>query len=119
MLKKLALVVLLGISNLHAVETESPAKTSFIQKIKNSSTAAKLMVIIPCIITFISMSPIIKACKDNPEKINIAHIANTIRWIAFGIGAYLSDLLVKINFGYLSCKKCRDVNKSSPLLAQR
>lgn len=96
MLKKLALVVLAGIGNLQAA---NDPKTGFIQKIKNGSAIVKLFgVVIPCIVTFISMDAVMKAYKDNPEKLNIVNIAYHIKGISLFIATLFSSWLLRNNF---------------------
>jgi hypothetical protein len=105
MLKKLALIILIGINNIQA--SDAP-KTGFIQKIKNSSITAKVVGgILPCIATFISMEAVIRTNKDNPELPNIVSIAYYIKWISLIIATFFCDWLFKIDFKkwLLSCPK--------------
>jgi hypothetical protein len=97
MLKKLSLVVLFGISNLHA--TDVSPKTGFIEKVKNSPAIVKVVGgIIPCIVAFISMDAVMRTYKDNPEKLNIVNIAYHIKWISLIIASVFGNLLLRINF---------------------
>ena len=96
MLKKLALAVLIGISNIQGSDLP---KTSLIQKIKNSPPIAKIVGgIIPCIAAFISMDAVIEANKDNPEQHNVVNVAYYIKWTSLIITAFFCDWLFKVDF---------------------
>ncbi len=101
MLKKLALIVVLGISNLHA--NDAP-KTGLIKRIKHSSTMAKIMGgIVPCIATIISMEVIGRVYKDIPDKENIVTAAHYIKCIALGVALVFYDWIVKFHIKKKLC----------------
>lgn len=96
MLKKSALVVLLGMCNVRA--SDNP-KLSVIEKIKNSTVMAKVVGgIIPCIATFISMEAVIKANNDNPQRHTIVDAAYYIKWISLVVATFFCNWLFRIDF---------------------
>jgi hypothetical protein len=95
MLKKLALVVLFGISNLQAAETP---KIGFIQRVKHSRAIIKIAAIIPCIAACISMESIRRTHKDNPEKSTLVKVASGIECISIFIVAIFSRWLLDVDF---------------------
>lgn len=107
MLKRLALVALFGISNLHA--TDASSKTGFIQRIKTSSVTVKVVAIVAGIVTFISMDSLLKAYKDNPEKLTISNIAYNIKWISCAIACMFGRWLLEFDIikrEQLSIQQC-------------
>lgn len=119
MFKMLVLVALFGISTLNAENNHE--KTGFIQKIKNSPAIAKIVAIVPCLITFFSFHHLMNAYQDNPDKINIVKISNAIKWTALAMGGFLCRWLLEFNlrnsYKY-DHKKCHDINESEPALIQ-
>lgn len=96
MLKRLALVVLFGINNLHAIDALN--KAGFIEKIKNSPTIVKVVGgIIPCIVVVISMDAVMRAYEDNQEKLNIVNIAYHIKGVSLFITTLFYSWLLRMN----------------------
>lgn len=95
MLKKLALIVVLGISTLHASDVP---KTSLIKRIKNSPVTLKIVAgIIPCIATMISMEIIGRVYKNRLDKKKIVTIAHYVKCASLGVFTIFYDWVVKFH----------------------
>lgn len=95
MLKKLALIVVLGISNLHAADVP---KTSLIKRIKNSPVTLKIVAgIIPCIAAMISMEVVGRVYKNRPDKKKVVIAAHYIKCISLGVFTVFYDWIVKFH----------------------
>lgn len=118
MLKKLALVVILGINTIQAAETP---KAGFIQRIKNSPALVKWTGgIIPFLATGISMEALRRTYKDNPEKSTLVKIVTGIECIALLIAVTFYDWWFRIDFKKWICspstKKLTNLDEVSPVV---
>lgn len=93
MFKKLVLMVLFLVSNVHATDTQHMKWT---KRVKHSPALVKVfLAIVPCIITFITMDKVI---VNYPDSDIIASIGCAVKCGAASIASIFSNLLLKVNF---------------------
>ena len=116
MLKKLALIVVLGISSLHA--TDVP-KTSLMKRIKNSPVTLKIVAgIVPCIAIMVSMEVIGRVYKGRIDKKSIVTAAHYIKCASVGVFTIFYDWIVRFHIKkkLLELKKQHKKNKEAEVI---
>lgn len=92
MLKKLVLMVLFLVSNVHATDTQ---QVKWTKRVKHSPALVKVFLgIVPCIVAFITMN---KVMVNYPDSEVIASIGCAVKCGVASIASIFSNLLLKVN----------------------